>query len=113
VVSLVGFCRAFLFALSNNRIERRINYGCKFYSYRIPFECVKLFTGFHEVDFWFAASGKDRESLFRGLGEEKLGEVFRPLIGRYFEINREWFVGGRIPDIGIFYTTGHRSPEER
>jgi hypothetical protein len=93
VVSLVGFSRASLFALSNNRLERRINYGSKFYSHRFPFECVKMFTGLRRVDFWLAAPGEDRESLFRGLGEEKLGEIYRPLIERYFEMNREWLWG--------------------
>jgi hypothetical protein len=61
-----------------------------------------MFMGLRRVDFWLAAPGGDRESLFRGLGEEKLGEIYRPLIGRYFEMNKEWFVGDRVPEVRVF-----------
>jgi hypothetical protein len=47
------------------------------------------------------------------LGEEKLGEIFRPLIKRNFEMNRGWFVGDRVPGVRVFYMDRHLLGRDR
>jgi hypothetical protein len=66
-------------------------------------ESVMQFSGLRRLDFWLR--GRDRwEDIVDDKGESGVLEEYRVLLANYFEIQKEKFDGGKVPQVRVFYT---------